>query len=61
MTEEGNSQNHPSAQTQRLSPEEEKARGRRNVAIAVSLVAFAVLVFIITVINLQQGIMERPL
>ena len=44
-----------------LTPEEKKARDRRNLAIAGGLVLFVVLVFLITVINLQQGIAERPL
>lgn len=39
-----------------LSPEEEAARKKRNVAIAWSLVAFMVLVFAITVMRLSQNI-----
>lgn len=39
-----------------LSPEEEAARKKRNVAIAWSLVAFMVLIFAITVMRLSQNI-----
>jgi hypothetical protein len=39
----------------RLSPEELRARKRRNVWIALALVAFIVLVFATTVLRLQQN------
>ena len=39
-----------------LSPEEEAARNKRNIAIAWSLVAFMVLVFAITVMRLSQNV-----
>jgi len=39
----------------RLSPEELRARKRRNVWIAGALVAFIVLVFVTTVLRLQQN------
>ncbi|WP_197019793.1 hypothetical protein [Brevundimonas sp. EAKA] len=39
----------------RLSPEELRARKRRNVWIATALVAFIVLVFTTTVLRLQQN------
>lgn len=43
----------------RLTPEQEAARRRRNLAIAGGLVAFIVLVFLVTVLrlaaNLQAG------
>jgi len=39
----------------RLTPEELRARKRRNVWIALALVAFIVLVFATTVIRLQQN------
>ncbi|WP_022698574.1 hypothetical protein [Euryhalocaulis caribicus] len=44
-----------------LTPEEMKARKRRNLAIALALAGFAVFVFIVTVINLKNGIPDRPL
>lgn len=39
----------------RLTPEELRARKRRNVWIALALVAFIVLVFTTTVLRLQQN------
>lgn len=43
----------------RLSPEELQARNRRNLAIAGALVAFIVLVFAVTVLNLKRNIDAR--
>lgn len=43
----------------RLSPEEMQARNRRNLAIAGALVAFIVLVFAVTVLNLKRNIDAR--
>jgi len=45
-----------STETVRLTPEQEKARGRRNVVIAWSLVGFMVAVFAITVVRISQNI-----
>ncbi|MAZ72807.1 MAG: hypothetical protein CMC70_06635 [Flavobacteriaceae bacterium] len=45
-----------STETVKLTPEQEKARGRRNVTIAWSLVAFIVIVFLVTVVRLSQNI-----
>jgi hypothetical protein len=45
----------------RLTPEEARARGRRNVAIAVALLAFVVLLFLITLTQLGPGVLDRPL
>ena len=39
-----------------LTPEELKARSRRNVWIALSIVAFVVLVFLITMVKVEDGI-----
>jgi hypothetical protein len=44
-----------------LTPEQLKARKRRNIWIAVSLGAFMLLVFLITLAKLQAGVLERPL
>jgi len=44
-----------------LTPEELAARKRRNVFIALAIVAFVVLVFAITLTQLQAGVLERPL
>lgn len=43
----------------RLSPEELQARKKRNLAIAGALVAFIVLVFAVTVLNLKRNIDAR--
>ena len=43
----------------RLTPDELTARKRRNLAIAGALVAFIVLVFVSTVLNLQRNIAAR--
>lgn len=43
----------------RLTPEQLKARSRRNLAIAGALVAFIVLVFGVTVLNLKRNIDAR--
>jgi hypothetical protein len=39
-----------------LSAEEKRARGRRNVAIALTLAAFVVLVFVITLVRLKEQV-----
>lgn len=43
----------------RLTPEELQARNKRNLAIAGALVAFVVLVFTVTVLNLKRNIEAR--
>jgi hypothetical protein len=43
----------------RLTPEEMSARNRRNLAIAGALVAFIVMVFAVTVLNLKRNIEAR--
>ena len=40
----------------RLTPEQLSARNRRNVAIALALAAFAVLVFVTTALSLKRNI-----
>ncbi|MGE0044970.1 MAG: hypothetical protein AB7J28_03350 [Hyphomonadaceae bacterium] len=47
--------------TVRLTPEEERARKRRNMWIALSLIAFMALIFIITLAQLRAGVLDRPL
>lgn len=44
-----------------MTPEELKARKRRNLVIALSIGAFMLLVFFITIAKLQGGVLERPL
>lgn len=48
-------------ETVKLTPEQEKARKRRNLVIALSIAGFMALVFIITLTRLQAGVLERPL
>lgn len=43
----------------RLTPEEMTARNKRNLAIAGALVAFILLVFTVTVLNLKRNIDAR--
>jgi hypothetical protein len=45
----------------KLTPEQEKARKRRNLWIALSLVGFILLVFLITIAKMKAGILDRPL
>jgi hypothetical protein len=44
-----------------LTPEELKARKRRNLWIALSVAAFIVLVFAITLTQMQANVLDRPL
>ena len=44
-----------------LTPEELQARKRRNVWIALAVGAFIVLVFAITLTQMQANILDRPL
>lgn len=44
-----------------LTPEQLKARNRRNLWIALSVGGFMLLVFLITLTKLQAGVLERPL
>lgn len=44
----------------RLTPEETRARKRRNAAIGWLLVAFCLLVFLITLAHLGGSVAERP-
>jgi hypothetical protein len=44
-----------------MTPEELKARKRRNLWIALALAAFMALVFFITLAKLGAGVLNRPL
>jgi hypothetical protein len=44
-----------------LTPEQIKARGRRNIWIALSVGGFMLLVFLITLAKLGANVIERPL
>jgi len=48
-------------ETVKLTPEQEKARKRRNLVIALGIAAFMALVFVITLTRLQAGVLDRPL
>lgn len=43
-----------------LTPEEEKKRKQRNLSIALGLVAFIVLVFLVTIFRIGGDIASRP-
>lgn len=43
------------------TPEAAKARRRRNLALAAALVAFAVLVFVVTIVRLGANVLDRSL
>jgi len=45
----------------KLTPEEEAARKKRNMWIALGLFAFMVLVFFVTLAKMKAGILDRPL
>lgn len=42
-----------------LTPEEQKQQKRRNLAIALSLAAFIVIVFLVTILRLGGSVAER--
>lgn len=44
-----------------LTPEELAARKRRNLWIALSIGAFVLLVFLVTIAKLKAGVLDRPL
>lgn len=44
-----------------LTREQLRARRRRNIALAVSIAAFAVFFYVITVVKLGVGVLNRPL
>ena len=43
------------------SPEAARARRRRNLMLAAALIAFAVLVFIVTIVRLGGNVADRPI
>jgi hypothetical protein len=48
-------------QPPRMSPEEAKARGKRNIAIALGLIGFALLLFIVTLVRMKGQVMDAGL
>jgi hypothetical protein len=47
--------------TMMLTPEEQKKRKQRNLALAGMLVAFIVLVYVVTIVKLGGNVANRPL
>lgn len=45
----------------RLTPEEAKARGKRNLAIAAALGVMVLIFFIVTIVQIGGNIANRPL
>lgn len=45
----------------REDPAAAKARRARNIAIALGLIAFVVLVYVVTIIRMGGNVLERPL
>ncbi len=52
--------NAPPMQGAVLTPEELKQRKQRNVAIALGLLAFIVIVFVVTIVRIGGSVAERP-
>ena len=45
----------------KLTPKQAEARNKRNVAIALSLAAFVVLIFAVTIVRLGGNVLDQPL
>lgn len=45
----------------RLTPEQEKNRRHRNVAIGVAIALFVVLIYVVTIAKLGPAVLDRPL
>jgi len=58
---DANDPQSPHEPTGRLGQDPMKAKRGRNIALALGLVAFAVLVFLVTVVRLGANILDRPL
>jgi hypothetical protein len=41
--------------------EAEKARAKRNLTLALLLIGFVVLIFVVTLVRLKAGVLDRPL
>lgn len=44
-----------------LTPKQEDARKKRSIAIALSIAAFVVLIFAVTIVRLGGNVLDRPL
>ncbi|WP_374309288.1 hypothetical protein [Methylocella sp.] len=45
----------------RLTPEQEKKRRQRNIAIALAIGFFVVLFYVVTIVKLGPGVFSRPI
>ncbi len=54
-------QDAPRSSGQGSNPDPMKAKRGRNIALALGLVGFAILVFLVTVVRLGANILDRPL
>lgn len=45
----------------RLTPEQEKKRRQRNIAIALAIGFFVVLFYVVTIVKLGPGVLSRPI
>ena len=52
--------NKKPSETTLMVPEEEKQRKQRNLAIAFGLLAFIVIVFLVTVLRIGGAVADRP-
>jgi len=44
-----------------LTPEQEKARRQRNIAIGVAIAFFVLLFYVVTIAKLGPGVIDKPL
>jgi hypothetical protein len=42
-----------------MTPGEDKARNRRNIMLALAIAALVLLVFLVTLVKMKAGVMER--
>lgn len=42
-----------------MTPEAEKARNRRNMLLALAIGGFVLLVFLVTIVKMKAGVLER--
>ncbi len=45
----------------RLTPEEQKKRKQRNIALALSIIVFVVIIFFVTILRLGSSVADRAL
>jgi hypothetical protein len=42
-----------------MTPDAERARNRRNLMLALAIAAFVLLVFLVTIVKMKAGVLER--